>query len=183
MPENRSPAILGRPGEHTPFSARRHSQIHELSFADPHLIQSMNCSTDTPPRSDDIYRQIDNTLYDLHVPMCYICRIRLVGIHRTVCEGVDTKAVYGIGSTLLTPRYVTTQEANWGLHGPLLPYTNTRDTSQRSLTAHVLGKATVAALDQALIPKPVAYPECLCHLLRPCMANLQNMFRRYSRSS
>ena len=40
-----------------------------------------------------------------------------------------------------------------------LAYTNTRDTSQRSLTAHVLGKVTVAALDQALIPKPVAYPE------------------------
>jgi hypothetical protein len=32
-------------------------------------------------------------------------------------------AVYGIGST---PRYVKTQEANWGLHGPLLPYTNKR---------------------------------------------------------
>ena len=49
-----------------------------------------------------------------------------------------------------------------------LAYTNTRDTSQRSLTAHVLGKVTVAALDQALIPKPVAYLQCLCDLLRPC---------------
>ena len=57
-------------------------------------------------------------------------------------------AVYGIGST---PRYVTTQEANWGAARPLLPYTNTRDTSQRSLTTHVLGKVTVAALGQALI--------------------------------
>ena len=43
MPENRSPAILGRPGKHL-FSGRRHSQIHELSFADPHLIQSNSCS-------------------------------------------------------------------------------------------------------------------------------------------
>ena len=49
-----------------------------------------------------------------------------------------------------------------------LAYTNTRDTSQRSLTAHVLGKVTVAALDQALIQKPVADLRCLCDPLRPC---------------
>jgi hypothetical protein len=53
-------AILGRPEERL-FPARRHSQIHELSFVDPHLIQSNSCSN-TPPRSDDLYRQSDITI-------------------------------------------------------------------------------------------------------------------------
>jgi hypothetical protein len=53
-------AILGRSEERL-FPARRHSQIHELSFVDPHLIQSNSCSN-TPPRSDDLYRQSDITI-------------------------------------------------------------------------------------------------------------------------
>ena len=61
-------AILGRPEERL-FPARRHSQIHELSFADPHLIQSNSCSN-TPPRSDDLYRQSDITiLNEVTVPI------------------------------------------------------------------------------------------------------------------
>ena len=46
--------------------------------------------------------------------LCHVYVGHSVEVH-TVRKGVDTKAVYGIGST---PGYVTTQQANWGAARP-----------------------------------------------------------------
>ena len=51
--------------------------------------------------------------------------------------------------------------SNGGLHGPLLPYTNTRDTSKRSQVTHVLAKVTVAPRGSSAHSKPIADPACL----------------------
>ena len=124
--------------------------------------------------------------------------IRVVGIH-TVCEsrpawaqpvevhtvrkGVDTKAVYGIGST---PGYVTTQQANWGAARPF--------TSLHQYARYVptfpddarLGQGHCCSAGSGAHAKLVANLRCLFDLPRPCRgkpSSHQNMFRRYSRSS
>ena len=109
-------------------------------------------------------------------------RTLYVGVH-TVCEGVDTKAVCGIGST---PGYVTTQEANWGAARPF--------TSLHQYARYVptfpdgarLGQGHCCSAGSSAHVKLVADPRCLFDLLRPCRgkpSSHQNMFRRYSRSS
>ena len=66
--------------------------------------------------------------------------------------------MYGMGRLPDTSRH---KRPNGGLHGPLLPYTNTRDTSKRSQVTHVLAKVTVAPRGSSAHSKPVADPACL----------------------
>ena len=82
MPENRSPAILGRPVQgntfflvegiprSTNFPSRipiEYRAIHALTLPLDLTISIdraiLNGSSNTPPRSDDLYRQITEKLY------------------------------------------------------------------------------------------------------------------------